>query len=189
MTIGIFYKLLNGYIEDINKVKEIPKEKNRCGYFPFSPVTVRCSLIWIIKYLEKNKVDVSRLKNDFFKEDIVLTEYKSGHTDTYYRNVYCDYKKMVDKYDPDAVLLDGYEFEYVICRRTDIENMAQELEGIYDIEKEKDEVIKKDELLKEKIVEAVKVKTYSPMDLLYAPKEYWWLYLEDTYGKPEEIID
>jgi hypothetical protein len=96
---------------------------------------------------------------------------------------------LIDSYKPDFVLESGYTFETMVEMRTYIEIFSKELEHVFDLSRDMEKVRGLDEAFKVKIKEAVKEKTYSPKDKLFAPGKYWWLHLEDVYGKQDEVID
>jgi|AGTN01.1.fsa_nt_gi hypothetical protein len=155
----------------------------------FGPLISRTYLIWLLDYLKQYTTDTSQLENDFLELDKYYMDYKEKNRDAYFLKIYSDFTTLVEGYHPDGVLVGGYTFETVIFKRTYIGMFSKELEGVFDTSKFMDTVEKLDIELKEKIKDAVKLKTYSPQDRPYAPREYWWLHLEDVYGSPEEIID
>ncbi|WP_424358448.1 hypothetical protein [Methanocella sp. MCL-LM] len=185
--IVIFYKLLDGYKINIDKMKNKPEGK--CGYAHSSPVGVRMDLIWISDYLRKNGTDTSKLESDFKSTDDQLIEFKANNSAEYYKNVLCDFKSLAEDYDPSSILIDGYEFEYEIERRTYIEMFYRELKGVYDLDADMEKVRQLDEVLQKTIPQAVKAGTYTPLDWPYIPKEYWWRHLEESYGKPDFLPD
>jgi hypothetical protein len=187
--IDLFYFYLSNYKEKLIKIKEGSKEKGQCGYYPFSPLISRTYGAWVLNFLITHKVDTSKLEIELREMDKDLLDYIKGNRTAYFENVYCDFKLLVKNYNMDGILESGYSFETTIIDRTYIEMFSKELENSYDIADDMNKVRKLDEVLKAMVKDAVIVKTYSPKDKPFAPREYWWLHLEDKYGKPEEIID
>jgi hypothetical protein len=63
-----------------------------------------------------------------------LRGYKRNNEE-YLNHLYNDLRTLVDgDMPPQDILVDGYEFEVEISRRTYIEILFSELEGIFDIE-------------------------------------------------------
>lgn len=183
--IETFYKLLDGYKTSVDKMKNISGGK--CGYQHSSPIGIRTKVVWIMGYLKKSGLDMLQLERDFKSIDDVFTEYKARNSAEYFQNVYCDFRSLVEHYDPSSILIDGYEFENEVLRRTDIEILYRELDGRYDVEALMKKVIGLDEILRKTIPEAIKSKTYAPEDRAYIPEDYWWRHLEKIYGKYDFI--
>jgi hypothetical protein len=181
-------RLLKNFKEGVIKLER--NSYDRGAYFDYyNPLIVRSIISWKIRYLDTIGFDTSKLKNDFLMIDNEFNRYKKNNEEKYYDHIYNDFKALLAKYDPKIVPGSGYEFEYLLNRRTDIEILSNELKDRYDIKDYKDLIKELDKALIDNIKESIKEKVYSPIDDHCAPKEYWWLHLEDVYGKPEEIID
>lgn len=187
--VELFYFYLSNYKKELRKIKEESQEKGQCGYYPFSPIIPRTYDVWVMDFLKAHNVDTSKPEKELLEIDKDLFDYVERNRATYFENVYCDLKKLIDCYKPDFVLESGYTFEAMVETRTYIEIFSMELEHVFDISEDLEKVRGLDEAFKIKIKEAVKEKTYSPKDKPFAPGKYWWLHLEDVYSKPKEIID
>jgi hypothetical protein len=183
-----FYEKISIYRKELLKIKEGWKN-DQPGINLFGPLISRIYLIWLLDFIKQYTTDTLKLENDFLDLDRYFDDYKKKNRDEYYQKILSDFKWLVKDYRPEAVLNGGYTFETVIIDRTYTEMFSRELTGVFDVTENMDTVKKMDKVLKEKIKEAVEIKTYSPQDRPYAPREYWWLHLKDVYGTPEEIID
>ncbi len=187
--VDLFNKYLLNLRDKLQKLNEKQKEDNKCGYYPFSPIISRTYSFWVLDFIKLYCNDIFDLEKEFNKTDEYFIKYKKDNKDEYLRNVYCDLKLLIQSYHPNSIVKSSYTFETNVTDRTYIEFFIKELEGNMDITKEKEMVRELDEILKERIKEAVKLKTYFPVDKPFAPREYWWLHLKDVYGTPDEFAD
>ncbi len=181
-----FWNKIGVYRNDLSMLKSGVNEP--LGVL-FAPLFDKKSLSWELTALEKQHYDVSELKKELSKVDDEFDEYIKNNKTTYYNRLYDALIVLINDYDPDGVLSGGYEFESVIEGRTDIEVILEELKDVFDLKGLIQKVTVLDRILQDKIQESIVEKTYAPEDVPYAPANYWWLHLEDAYGKPNEIID
>lgn len=155
----------------------------------FVPLLDRKTLSWELESFKKEHYDVSELQDELTRINDEFDEYIKNNKKAYYDRLYEDLFVLIGDYDPDGILAGGYEFESVIEDRTDIEIILEEIKDVFDLKDLIHKVNTLDRILLDKIPSSIVEKTYSPEDVPYAPANYWWLHLEDKYGKPEKIID
>lgn len=180
-----FLDKLGVYLNDISMLKSGVNEP--LGVL-FSPLFDKKSLSWELTAFEKQHYDVSELKKELSKVDDEFDEYIKNNKTSYFNRLYDTLIVLINDYNPDGVLSGGYEFESVIEGRTDIEVILEELKDEFDLKVLTQKVNDLDRILQDKIWESIVEKTYAPEDVSYAPEKYWWLHLENVYGKPSEAI-
>lgn len=177
------------YKDSLNSIKEELGTKGAYGAGnSFYPICYRKEISWIVSLLKENEHDILDFEKKIHDLDEEFNKYIDKNRVEYLDHLFADFKKLLKKYNPRAILIDGYEFEHITSARTYIEILTSELENHFDIEEHIDRIGGLDELLQDKIFESIEAGTYSPMDLPFAPKDYWWLHLEEVYGKPESDL-
>lgn len=178
--------LLKSYKVELEGVKNenCPGARVKNIFFYESLVT-QANIHWIVDALKKMHYDTAGLEKELAKLDLKFNE--TYRTDKCRAQLFEELKNLIDEFNPEDIFLDGYEFENVINRRTDIQVLSEGLAQYFDLSEYTDRLKVLDEKLKACIIESIVKKTYSPDDLPFAPVNYWWLHLEEKYGKFKDV--
>ena len=154
--------------------------------FPFSTREV---ISEILVELQRQGDDIKPYLKDLEPLDRETDEFIQNHLDIYLEHVEAELQLFIRKFNP-SNFSDEWDFENCIGTRSSFESYLHELEKYHlDTREYRKQIIVLDEEFKRSIPLAVKEKLYLPNDQPWAPKEYWWLHLEEQYGYPDEFID
>jgi len=156
--------------------------------FPFE---ARKSISWILDELQRRGEDISPYLKDLEPLDREHEEFIEKHLSVYLDQIEDNLKLNIGSLHPESTH-DGGGGLFIgkINTRTGIESLVDELEKYHrDVSEYRKQIAVLDDVFKRLIPLAIKMKTYAPEDFPWAPKEYWWLHLEEQYGYPDEIID
>lgn len=90
------------------------------------------------------------------------------------------YKEYFLNRDDGLLFIDGYEFDIIIEIRTSIEHLFEYLDGKFNIEGLRNNVLKMDSIFKrdvDDILVSLEMGGLS-FEVPYAPEEYWWLHIK-----------
>lgn len=166
-----------------------------------TPLVRRFEAANLLKYLEENDVEATKLVRRFESSDAKFDRFRSEQGDDYIDELYSELQYLVGKYP--SLICHFMELEPIRLELTNhldirdaLEVLLIELEGIVDIQEEQtrvdvlDEVLecKYDESLREilKLVEAEKTPT---IELPYLPSRFWWRHPSEHERWWESIKD
>jgi hypothetical protein len=153
------------------------------------PCEVQDAISGILTEINRQGDDVTPYLKDLEPLDREVEEFIKEHLDIYLEHLEAQLKKSIKKFVP-SNYLDEWDFENHIGIRSSFESYLHELEKYHrDTREYRKQITVLDEEFKRSIPLAVKEKLYLPNDQPWAPKEYWWLHLEEQYGYPDEFID
>ena len=187
-----YYAFRKDYPLRIAQMKNDLGKKMANTYFVYMslPFTTRIFCSWILNELQRSGGDITPYLKDLEPLDRDVDVFVGQNLETYIIHIEDMLRLAIATLHPETVGDDGADlFEAKIGKRTHIEFLMNELGKYRDVTTYREQVAKLDEEFKKRIPEAVRQKTYLPNDFEWAPKEYWWLHLEEQYGYPDEFVN